>query len=379
MPTPAPNAENMPRSGIRAVMDLAWTLPDVIGLHVGEPSFATPGHIVEAGREALARGETRYVPNAGIPPLREAAARRARDRHGLRADAERVVISAGGMQALHLAFSVTVRPGDDVLVPDPGWPNFAMALRLLGANPVRYPLRPEHGFLPDTAELAAAVTDRTRAIVVNSPSNPIGSVLTPELAGQLCRFADRHDLWLISDECYDAFTFGTEHVSPGRFDEQDRVISCFSLSKTYAMTGMRVGYLLAPDERIAAVAQKLQEPLLSCVSAPAQYAGLAALTGPQDEVEHMRDTYAARRDAAAGLLDRLGRGYLYPRGAFYLWLDVRDLCGGDVQAWALEKLRATGVATAPGTAFGPRGEGWVRVSLATGTEALLEGLRRLVA
>ena len=157
------------------------------------------------------------------------------------------------------------------------------------------------------------------------------------------------------------------------------MISCFSFSKTYAMTGMRVGYLRRLPEALAATAAKLQEPMIACVNAPAQHAALAALEGPQDFVALMRRTYRERRDAAAEQLDRAGVGYLLPRGAFYLWIDVRDRCGGDVKAWSLELLRQRHVALAPGTTFGARGEGWVRVSLATETEALLEGLRRLAA
>lgn len=377
MPNLAPNAEQMPRSGIRRIMDLAWSLGGpIIGLHVGEPSFLTPDHVRKAAEQALERGETRYVPNAGIPALRAAISEKVRLRNGLDAAPEQVVVSAGGMQALYVALSATVHAGDEVLIPDPGWPNFAMAVQLLQATPIGYGLTPENGFLPNIAELERLVTPRTRAIVVNSPSNPLGSVLSAELAEALCRFADAHDLWLISDECYDAITFDVPHISPGAYDRQERVLSCFSFSKTYAMTGMRVGYLVAPPAVIETAA-KMQEPLIACVNAPAQYAALAALEGPQDGVEAMRATYQQRRDAAMQLLDEAGTRYLQPAGAFYLWIDVRDRCGGDVDEWALRLLRDRRVAVAPGTTFGPMGQGWIRVSLATETSDLLEGLRRV--
>jgi aspartate aminotransferase len=369
----------MPRSGIRKVMDLAWSLPGpVIGLHVGEPSFATPQHVRDAAAAALARGETRYAPNAGLPELRSAIAAKVTTLNRMRAEPEQVVVSAGGMEALFVALAATVRAGDEVLVPDPGWPNFAMAVQLLQARPVAYPLHAEDGFLPDVARLDGLVGPHTKAIVVNSPSNPLGSVFDAAVAEALCRFADHHDLWLISDECYDAITFDRPHVSPGAWDEQDRVLACFSFSKTYAMTGMRVGYLVAPPS-VAATAAKMQEPLIACVNVPAQRAALAALEGPQDQVEAMRRTYAERRDAATRLLDERGVGYLRPQGAFYLWIDVSDRCGDDVTAWALDVLRERGVAVAPGPTFGPTGEGWVRVSLATETDDLLEGLGRIVA
>jgi aspartate/methionine/tyrosine aminotransferase len=377
MPRLAENAEHMPRSGIRRVMDLAWSLDrPIIGLHVGEPSFPTPEHVRKAAQDALARGETKYVPNAGIPPLRRSIAEKVNQKNGLSAKPEQVVVAAGGMQGIYVALSATIRAGDEVLIPDPGWPNFDMAVRLLQATPVRYPLHPENQFLPEIAELDSLVTDRTRVIIVNSPSNPLGAVLTSELAEALCRCADRHDLWLLSDECYDAITFDMPHVSPGKYDEQQRVISCFSFSKTYAMTGMRVGYLVAP-ETVAATTAKMQEPLIACVNAPAQYAALAALEGPQDAIETMRLTYKERRDAATKFLESADTSFLMPHGAFYLWIDVRDRSGGDVEAWALEVLQHRGVAVAPGPTFGPVGQGWIRVSLATETDDLLEGLRRI--
>ena len=377
MPHLAPNAEQMPRSGIRRIMDMAWSLGQpVIGLHVGEPSFQTPDHVRKAAQDALERGDTRYVPNAGIMPLRIAIADKVAGHNRITATPEQVIVSAGGMQALYVALSATVQAGDEVLIPDPGWPNFAMAVQLLQGTPVRYPVRLENSFLPDVEELDRLVTNRTKAIIVNSPSNPLGAVLTANLAAKLCRLADAHDLWVISDECYDAITFDIPHVSLAAHDEQQRVISCFSFSKTYAMTGLRVGYLVAPEEA-AATAAKMQEPLIACVNAPAQYAALAALEGPQDVVEVMRRTYQHRRDVATQLLRDSSTGFLMPDGAFYLWIDVRDRCQGDVETWALQLLREQHVAVAPGTTFGPMGQGWARVSLATETDDLLEGLRRI--
>src|SRR3954471_3524830 len=186
----------MPRSGIRAVMDLAWSLPGpIIGLHVGEPSFATPQHVLDGARAALDRADTRYSPNQGIPALREAIAAKVGARNRLPAGAEQVVVSSGGMQGLYVALWSTVSAGDEVLIPDPGWPNFAMAVQLLQATAVLYPLRPENGFLPDLDDVAALVGSRTKAMIVNSPSNPLGAVSGPQLAEALCRFADAHDLW----------------------------------------------------------------------------------------------------------------------------------------------------------------------------------------
>ena len=184
-------------------------------------------------------------------PLRIAIADKVAGHNRITATPEQVIVSAGGMQALYVALSATVQAGDEVLIPDPGWPNFAMAVQLLQGTPVRYPVRLENSFLPDVEELDRLVTNRTKAIIVNSPSNPLGAVVPADLAAKLCRLADAHDLWLISDECYDAITFDMTHISLAAHDEQQRVISCFSFSKTYAMTGLRVGYLVAPEEAAA--------------------------------------------------------------------------------------------------------------------------------
>jgi len=358
-------------------MDAAWDLGgDIIGLHVGEPSFGTPQHVLDGARGALDRGETRYVPNAGITELRAALAKKVATVNGIEALPEQIVVSAGGMQALLNSLIMVTKAGDEVLIPDPGWPNFAMLVQLLQAEQVRYPLRASNEFLPDIADLESRITDRTVAIIVNTPSNPLGTVLDQNACAALVELATQRDLWLISDECYDAITFERPHISPAALGGTDRVISCFSFSKTYAMTGMRIGYALVPLD-VARTASKLQEPMISCVNAPAQWAALAALDGPQDAVETMRTVYQDRRDRAMRLLDELGVGYLKPYGAFYLWIDVRDRCAGNVQAWAIDLLRERRVAVAPGTAFGAAGEGWARLSLATATDNLLEGCRRI--
>ena len=377
MPRVTPSAESMPRSGIRKIMDLAWSLDEpVIGLHVGEPSFDAPPHVIDAARRAYADGHTHYVPNAGVDGLRAAIAAKITDLNGYATTPDQVTVSAGGAQALHLALSLTVGAGDDVLVPDPGWPNFAMSVGLLQANPVLYPLRPQQSFRPDIDELDELVTDKTRVLIVNSPSNPLGSVLDAATVESLVRFAERHDLWVLSDECYDALTFEAEHISPGRFDTDGRVLTAYSFSKTFAMTGVRVGYLRTPVE-VAANAAKLQEPMLACVNAPAQHAALAALHGSQEPVEEMRSAYVQRRGVAIDALDTQGMGYLRPEGAFYSWIDVRDRDGGDTEQWALSLLRDKSVAVAPGTVFGPSGAGWARISLASDTDSLIEGIRRI--
>jgi len=358
-------------------MDAAWASGrEFIGMHVGEPSFVPPEHVLEAAERAYAGGDTHYVPNAGVPALRKAIAVKVRERNGIDASPERVVVTAGGAQALHLAFSLTISKGDEVLIPDPGWPNFAMAVELLQATPVPYRLRPERGFLPDLEELERLVTPRTRMILVNTPSNPLGTVMDGELVEALVRFAERHDLWLLSDECYDALTYDVEHVSPARFDTKGVVLSAFSFSKSYAMTGVRVGYLVCPPGA-AENAAKLQEAMISCVNAPAQAAALAALTGSQAQLARMREAYGRRRLLAMRLLSEHGIPFLEPHGAFYIWVDVRGLADRPVAEWALHLLSEKQVAVAPGTAFGAGGEGWVRLSLAADDDAIETGIARM--
>ena len=286
----------------------------------------------------------------------------------------------GAQQGLHFAMSLLLSPGDEILVPNPGYPTFAMTARLLNAVPVGYPLYPDHGFQPRPADIEALVTDRTRVLVLNSPSNPLGAVLGEDLTRELMELARRHDLWVISDECYEAFTYDVPHVSPAKFDGDTpgdaRVFTSLTLSKTYGLTGLRIGALVCPPG-IKQKMDNVMEAIVSCVASPSQYAALAALTGPQDYVEHAHGHYRANRDAASAVLDAKGIPYLKAQGAFYLWADVSHATGGDVRSWVRRFLADSGVALAPGTAFGSIGEGWVRVALCGRQEDLVEGLGRL--
>jgi aspartate aminotransferase len=214
-------------------------------------------------------------------------------------------------------------------------------------------------------------------LVVNSPSNPLGAVVPASLSAELVAFAERHGLWLVSDECYDEIAFDGTFASPLAVAPSPRVIAAYSFSKVYAMTGWRVGYCVAPPE-VAATLTRLQEPIVSCVNAPAQMAALAAVTGPQAIVGEMRDAYRERRDAAVALLSAAGVGVLRPAGAFYLWVDI-SRSGRDSRDFAFSLIAERGVACAPGTAFGAAGEGFVRLSMASELDVLLEGARRLVA
>lgn len=375
VPRIATHAATVPASGIRRVTELAWATPGAIVLSVGEPDLPTAAHILTAARDALDRDDTRYTPNGGIPELRDALATQLDPVHTLPVRRDNVWITAGGAQALHLALSLTVGAGDEVLVPDPGYPPFSMAAHLLQATPRPYPLRAENGFLPDPSDVAAAITDRTRLLVLNSPSNPLGTTLPESLVAELMELARTHDLWVLSDECYAAFAAGP-HVPPAAFDPDGRVLTLHTFSKDHAMTGMRVGALVVPDQ-VAPLMPTLQESIVSCVNTPAQYAALAAMTGPQDDVRAARQVYAEHRALATEVLDGLGIRYLDASGGIYLWADLSDRTGGDVAAYCEELVLDRGVALAPGSAFGARGEGWVRVSLTASAADLRAGLGRL--
>jgi aspartate/methionine/tyrosine aminotransferase len=281
------------------------------------------------------------------------------------------------VQVLHNILLALTDPGDEILLPDPAWPDFEQKAHLLGTPPRYYHQTPDTGFLPTIDELDALVTPRTRVLVVNSPSNPLGAVVPADLAAELVAFAERRGLWLVSDECYDQIAFDDTFASPMAVAPSPRIISAYSFSKVYAMTGWRVGYCVAPPE-VAATLTRLQEPVVSCVNAPAQLGALAALTGPQQIVAEMRDAYRERRDAAVALLERAGVPVLRPAGAFYLWVDI-SASGRDSRDFAFSLIAERAVAVAPGTAFGAAGDGFVRLSMASERDVLLEGARRLVA
>jgi aspartate aminotransferase len=367
----------MPVSRIREIMELAWEKPEVIHLEVGEPDFPTPEHVVEAAYEAARTGHTRYAPNAGLPELREALADKVTRRNGYEARPDQVVVTQGGIQALYLALLALLEPGDEVLLPDPAWPNFRMIAHLLGARVLPYPLVSEGDFLPRLEDLERLVTPRTRAILVNTPSNPLGTVVPRELADTLLEFARRRDLWYISDEVYDEVVFDDAFVSAGAVaDPGDRLVSVYSFSKVYAMTGWRVGYLVAPPD-LAKLLTGMQEPIVSCVNTPAQLAALAAVTGPQDVVREMREAYRKRRDELLETLDRGNLPSSQPSGAFYVWTDISK-AGVRSMDFARSLIEREHVAVAPGSAFGDLGEGYVRLSLASSRQDLVEGASRLV-
>ncbi|MCD6302630.1 MAG: aminotransferase class I/II-fold pyridoxal phosphate-dependent enzyme, partial [Anaerolineae bacterium] len=272
------------RSPIRAMKDAAAAYPDAIHLELGQPDFPTPPHVIEAACQAAQHEYTGYTANAGMRELREAVVAKLERENGYTAPVDGIVVTIGAMEALFASMAVLLDPGDEILIPNPGYGNFVMAARVLSAKPVRYPTIPHRGFVPDMGRLETLVTERTRALLVSSPSNPTGAVYDEQTLRDLYAFCVRHDLYMISDETYDQLVFEGEHISPARWDRDSRVISIYTTSKTYAMTGWRVGFVVASPQ-VATAIIKVQEPIVSCVNTVAQHAAIGALTGPQDCVK----------------------------------------------------------------------------------------------
>ena len=376
MPSLSPHILGVPASGIRRIHEIAIGMENVISLAVGEPDATVAAHIAAAAKAAWDADETNYTANAGIATLRAAIVDKLARENSLLVELEQVWVTVGATQALHQAMAVTLSAGDEVLIPDPGYTTFSMNAHMLEAVAVPYALSPDAGFLPDIAELESLVTSRTKVIVINSPSNPLGTVFPGELLVEILEFARRHDLWIISDEVYEYFAWAEPHLSVAAFDTDNRVLSVFSFSKTYAMTGIRVGYLVTPPG-LSETMRSVQEASISCVNSPAQFAAIAALTGDQGNVAVARQHYRSNGEAAMRLLDERDIRYLTPGGAFYLWIDLSFASRGNVADWAEGFLIAERVSVAPGSAFGRSGEGWIRVCLASPTEQLLDGLSRL--
>lgn len=375
--------KSIQHSGIRRLFDLAQSTAGVISLGIGEPDYRTPDHIIEAAKKALSQGYTHYTPNAGFLDLRTAIAEKMRRENGIIADPENeVIVTVGGAGAIFLAATVLLNPGDEVLIPDPGFVTYAPCVILAGAKPVSVPVREKDSFRTLPSNVEERVSRKTRCIILNSPQNPTGAVLLEKDLRGLAEIVIENNLSVISDEVYEKLLYdGAKHFSIGSYPEMaERTVTVNSFSKTYAMTGWRVGYAVAPAEIMREMV-KIQQNTVANAPAVAQRAALAAIEGPQDFVYEMVREYDRRRRYLVKHLNEMGCfSCASPKGAFYIFPNILKV-GLSSMEFAEVLLRVGRVATVPGAAFGRYGEGYLRLCYATPIEKIdqaLEGIRKTV-
>lgn len=355
----------------------------VYRLEVGDTSFDPPAHIQKAIIDALQSGKTHYPPSTGLPALREAILKKLREENHLPIrDIEHVVVTIGGMHGLYMAFCSLLSPGDEVILPDPMWGEIAELIKRPGGIPVPIVLRGEKNFLYDAAEIERAITPRTKAIYLNTPHNPIGVVLSESTLRQIAEIAVRHHLTVVSDEAYEHVIFDDcQHVSIGSLPGMaDRTISSYTFSKSYAMTGLRLGYTATNDELVQQRFRKLLRLGTNGIPSIMQYGGIAALNGPQDSTHAMMQELLARRDIfVKGLKSINVFDTFNPQGAFYVWAKISDSWkgyNGAKDSWAMTNflIDQGGIGSSPGVAFGASGEGYVRFAFTVSREDLIESV-----
>ncbi|MHC3437122.1 pyridoxal phosphate-dependent aminotransferase [Natrialbaceae archaeon A-gly3] len=358
----ADRVEQVSISGIREVFEAAGE--DAINLGIGQPDFPTPAHARRAAIEAIEAGDTdAYTSNKGTIGVREAISAKYDRDYGLEVDPEDVIATAGGSEALHLVLEAHVDPGEEVIFPDPGFVSYDALTRIAGGTPKPISLRED--LTMDPAAVEEAITDDTAVFVVNSPANPTGAVQSEEDMREFARIADEHDVLCLSDEVYEHIVFEGTHRSPLEFAESDNVVVVSACSKTYSMTGWRLGWVVGSERRIERML-RVHQYAQACASAPAQYAAEAALTGPQEPVEEMVESFEKRRDVVLDGLEDAGLEVPTPKGAFYAMPKVpEDWC---------EEVLDRDVVVVPGDAFGENGAGYARLSYATGMEELKDAL-----
>jgi aminotransferase len=371
-------------SAIRVIFERAQSYPDMVRLELGEPDFDTPQNIKDAAIRAISAGKTKYTSGAGILELRKAISRKLENSNRISYDpAKEVLVSAGATSGINLALLASLDEGDEILVPNPGWATYVYAVRLVGANPVLYDLSSESSYSFDRDSVEKLVTPKTKAILINTPSNPTGAVFSTKNLHQIADFAINHDLKVFSDEVYEKFVYQEpgnlelRHVSIASFPEmKDRTVTINSFSKTYAMTGWRVGYLAA-NSTVTDAMIKINTAASSCISSISQLAALEALEGPQDSVTKMIEAFQKRRDVMTKSLNGI-RGFScpLPQGAFYAFPVIQGT-GYNSMDLSMKILEQAHVAIVPGSAFGSRGEGHIRIAYANSLSNIEIALERI--
>ncbi len=351
----------------------------IVHLEIGEPDFATPDNIVEAGISAMQNGYTHYTPAAGILEARQAVAGFVTRMLNTEVDAGEVVLVPGSKNVLLFTLLSCIEPGDEVILPDPGYPAYASQVNFIGAVPKVVTLREETGFRMDLDELASLITPKTRMLIINTPQNPTGGVLTEEDVRFVCNLANEHDLMIVSDEIYSQLVYGFHHISPlSHAGMRERTVLMDGLSKSYAMTGWRLGYAVAPKP-LAAKLEQLMINSSSCAAAFTQMAAIEALSAPESEhaVNRMVKVFQHRRDLVVdGLNEIEGVRCARPQGAFYAFPNIEGTGFGEREL-ADRLLSEAGVAVLPGTAFGAAGKGYIRIAYTQSEDELTRGLDRI--
>ncbi len=368
---------SVPPSGIRRFFDIAATMEDVISLGIGEPDFTTPEPILQAGIEALKRGETHYTSNSGLMELRRAIAEHLDRLYGQTYNpASEILITVGVSEALYLACAATLDPGDEVIIPEPCFVSYAPEVIFAGGVPVMVPTSAENEWQVTAEAIEAAITPRTKALLLGYPNNPTGAVMSRERLNEIATVVKRHNLLVISDELYDRLVYDTQHVCfpslPGMYS---RTILLMGFSKAYAMTGWRIGWAAAPAE-IMEMMRRVHQYTIMCAPTVAQYAALVAIKEGEPFVEEMRQEYDRRRRLIVRGLNEIGLTCVEPKGAFYAFPSIA-VTGMDDNTFAEKLLQEEHVAVVPGSAFGPSGRGYVRCSYATAYEKIEEALERM--
>ena len=349
----------------------------IVHLEIGEPDFDTPGHIIDAAKNALDSGYTHYGPSPGEMPVREAVAAHQTERQGYEIGADRIIVTPGGKPVMFFSILALIEEGDEVIYPNPGFPIYESMINYAGGTAVPIPLEERFDFSLDVDRLVALVTDNTKLIIVNSPNNPCGSVISDEDLERIAKIAVENDLLVLSDEIYKDMYYEGSHTSITSFDDMiDRTIILDGFSKSYAMTGWRLGYGVFPEFMLDAVT-KLMTNSVSCTSVAVQMAGIAALQGSQDSVAEMMDEFRIRRDLVVDGLNNLpGVTCRNPGGAFYTFPNISGT-GLDSRTFADRAMDEAGVALLSGTAFGEYGNGYIRISFANSQDNLRLAIDRL--
>lgn len=372
-------ARNALPSGVRRMFELARKYSDSINLTLGEPGFRTPPYILDAAIKSLEIGNTKYTPNAGIKPLRDAIAYKLLTENGIKCDPDKnLIVTAGATQALMLAMVTLVNPGDEVIIQGPNWPDYKGQIDTVNAKTVYAKVTEENGFKMTADVIEPLITDKTKLIIINSPSNPTGAVLDEDDLINIANLVKKHKIFIISDEPYERIVYdGFKQKSLASIEGlEDYVLTINSFSKTFAMTGFRVGYICA-NEKITENLIKLQENMIASIPEPMQKGAIEAIYHGEDDVLKMVEYYDRNRRLTVDGLNRInGFSCLMPRGAFYAFPSIKGFNMTSVEAaeYILEK---THVVTAPGSAFGPDGEGFIRICYASKYEDIKEALSRM--